>query len=200
MLNVQLKLKFVNLATGEHITGELGKINPQKVVPTIVDETNGVPFVLWESRAIMSYLVDEYSPGHSLYPSDRKLRAQIDRLLYFDIGTLYKSEGQYLSPLLQSLPPSDEGRKSFHKSLQLLEGFLTPGPFVCGDKMTLADISIRASLSFGEACEEDFSPWNRVKDWMARMAGEVTDYDKINREAVERFTGYMKMKKGDIPH
>ena len=44
-------------------------------------------FALWESRAIMKYLVDKVSPGHSLYPKDLKTRASIDRWLYFDIGS-----------------------------------------------------------------------------------------------------------------
>ena len=51
------------------------------------------------SRAIMSYLVNKY--GHEdpeklhLYPSDPEHRAKVDRLLYFDIGSLYKNIVDY---------------------------------------------------------------------------------------------------------
>ena len=52
------------------------------------------------SRAIMTYLVDKYGrkseETSSLYPTDTNARAKVDQLLYFDIGTLYKAEGQYL--------------------------------------------------------------------------------------------------------
>lgn len=44
-LNIPLNLKPLNLSTGEHLTdNEFGKLNPQRVVPTLVD--NGT--VLWE--------------------------------------------------------------------------------------------------------------------------------------------------------
>ncbi|GBO03184.1 Glutathione S-transferase 1, isoform D [Araneus ventricosus] len=91
-LNIKLNVKEVDLERKEHKTPEYGKMNPQHCVPTIDD--NG--FYLWESRAILAYLANKYAPDSPVYPKDPKERAIVDRLLYFDIGTLYKAEGDYL--------------------------------------------------------------------------------------------------------
>lgn len=44
----------------------------------------------------MTYLVAKYAPNSTLYPKEANARAKVDQLLYFDIGTLYRTEGQYL--------------------------------------------------------------------------------------------------------
>ena len=54
---------------------------------------------LCSSRAILCYLVNKYGsdcPEKSkLYPVDPELRANVDRLMYFDTGTLYKNIVDY---------------------------------------------------------------------------------------------------------
>ena len=51
------------------------------------------------SRAILCYLVNKYGqeePRKSqLYPADPETRALVDRLLFFDNGTLYKNIVDY---------------------------------------------------------------------------------------------------------
>ena len=50
------------------------------------------------SRAIMCYLVNKYGEDagkEKLYPRDAELRANVDRMLYVDIGSLYKNIVDY---------------------------------------------------------------------------------------------------------
>ena len=84
-LGINLNLKPTNTHAQEHLTPEFIKINPQHTIPTLVD--NG--FSVWESRAILSYLVDKYAKDDSLNPKDPKKQAVVNQRLYFDMGTLY---------------------------------------------------------------------------------------------------------------
>nr|XP_015908471.2 glutathione S-transferase 1 [Parasteatoda tepidariorum] len=145
-LGIAFDSKLVELSTGDHLKPEFIKINPQHVVPTMDD--NG--FILWESRAILGYLVDQHAPGNSLYPKDPKERAIVDRLLYFDIGTLYKAIGEYLYPVLFFGQPEydSEKKQAIDKALGFLEGFLGKTSYVAGNHLTIADFSIAASLNF----------------------------------------------------
>lgn len=59
-------------------------MNPQHTIPTLVD--NG--FVIWDSHAIMSYIVSKYGKDKSLYPEDLEKRAVVDQRLHFDSSIL----------------------------------------------------------------------------------------------------------------
>lgn len=57
------------------------------------------------SRAILTYLVNRYVPHSPLYPMEPRNRAAVDRFLYFDMGSLFKSFTDVLvtTPLLRVL-------------------------------------------------------------------------------------------------
>ena len=81
-LNLEFNPHTVDLRAGEQLKPEFLKINPAHTVPTIVDGD----LSLWESRAILQYLFNKYAPKSSLYPSDPKKRAIVDRALNFDVS------------------------------------------------------------------------------------------------------------------
>uniref|UniRef100_A0A2L2XZX2 Glutathione S-transferase 1, isoform C n=1 Tax=Parasteatoda tepidariorum TaxID=114398 RepID=A0A2L2XZX2_PARTP len=80
-LGIQAELREENIVIGNpQKHQEFLKINPRSCVPTIDDDG----FYLWESRAIMTYLVNKYSPSNAIYPKDAKKRAVVDMMLNFD--------------------------------------------------------------------------------------------------------------------
>lgn len=69
----------------EQLRDDFIKMNPQHCVPTLQDGD----LTVWESRAIMTYLIDAKAPGNTMYPTDVSRRARINQMLYFDMGTMY---------------------------------------------------------------------------------------------------------------
>lgn len=79
-LKLEVEMKLINLQENENKSEEFLKINPQHCVPVIDD--NG--FVLWESRAILSYLMETHAP--QLIPTSPKERAIIDQTMFIELG------------------------------------------------------------------------------------------------------------------
>lgn len=91
-LELDVEVKFVNLGAGEQNKPEFLKLNPLHQVPVLVDGD----FVLTESRSILAYLINKFSPGSDLYPSDPKLRAVVDQRLYYDACVVFESCAQII--------------------------------------------------------------------------------------------------------
>ncbi|XP_058060762.1 glutathione S-transferase 1-like [Anopheles bellator] len=151
-------------------------LNPQHCVPTLVDGG----FALWESRAIMCYLVERYgqrSTHGGLYPRDDPQRcAVVNQRLFFDMGTLYQRFGDYYYPqIFEGAPAVEADYKKIAEALGFLEAFLDGGAqFVAGgDCLTLADISIYATLTTFEVAGYDFGDYSNVSRWYKRMAEAI---------------------------
>lgn len=84
-IGVPVEIETIDLFKKEQLKESFLKINPQHCVPTLDDDG----FVVWESRAIASYLADKYGKDDQLYPKDLKRRAIVDQRLYFDASNLY---------------------------------------------------------------------------------------------------------------
>jgi len=191
-IGLDVNEKLVDIMAGEQLKPEFIKMNPQHSVPTIDD--NG--FYLWESRAIQAYIVNKYAPDSPLYPKDPKERAVVDRLLYFDVGTLYKAELEYLYPQIFKGQPADpEKKEAFEKTLAFLEGFLTSTPYVAGDHLTLADLSIVASLTFASVKDYSYDAFPKISDWLNKMKSEIPGYEEINEVPLNMLKEYLNSRK-----
>ncbi|KAH8409858.1 hypothetical protein KR222_011016, partial [Zaprionus bogoriensis] len=154
--------KVINTFEKEQLKPEFVKLNPQHTIPTLVD--NG--FALWESRAIITYLAEKYGKDDSLYPKDPQKRALVNQRLYFDLGVLNQSFGEYYYPLFRSEGPADpEKFKKVEAAFEFLNTFLEGQNFVAGDTFTVADIAILATVTTFDAVHFDLSKYANVAKW-----------------------------------
>ncbi|XP_044741249.1 glutathione S-transferase D7-like [Chrysoperla carnea] len=192
-VGVKLNLKLLNITEGEHMNAEFVKLNPEHTIPTIVD--NGV--VAWESRAIMSYLVDMYAENDSLYPKDPQQRLMVDQRLYFDIGTLYNRLVNYFIPVaFAGAKPDENQRLKVEEALQTLNKLLESYEWVAGFGMTIADITIIVSVSTAEAVGFNISKFSNVSEWYERCkkALQPFEYEEINQVGANTLGGIFRSK------
>lgn len=161
-LGLEFNLKEINVAKEEQLKPEFVKINPQHTIPTLVD--NG--FTLWESRAILTYLIEKYGKDDSLYPKDPQRRALVNQRLYFDMGTLYKSFADYYYPQFQKKAADPELFKKVESALDFLNIFLEGKQYVAGDSFTVADITILATVSTFQVASLDISKYTNITRWL----------------------------------
>lgn len=180
-LNLKLNLKPMDLMKGEHLTPAFLKLNPQHTIPTLVDNE----FAIWESRAICVYLVEKYGKADdSLYPKDPKTKAVINQRLYFDMGNLFKQFYDYYFASFYGREMNPEDLIKLQGSMEFLNTFLEVSGFVAGTPViTVADLSIFATVSTVEAFTFDFTAYPRVEKWL-KMMKETAPGREQNAEGV----------------
>jgi len=180
VIGLELDNKVCDLMKGEHLTPAYLAINPHHTVPTMVDEDG---FALYESRAIMAYLVSKYAPNSGLYPVDLKKRALVDQALQFDGTTLYPCMGAVVYPVIKlGTPLNHDMAKMLDEKLTLLNDDLGRTKFIAGNEMTIADFSLLATWTSIEA----IGIWKtyhltNIHAWVKRIkdSGKVKNWDEL---------------------
>ncbi|CAH2040852.1 unnamed protein product, partial [Iphiclides podalirius] len=188
-LNVPLNHNLVDLRAGEQLRPDFLKLNPQHTVPTIVDDG----FSLWESRAISRYLVNKYGAGSTLYPEDPKARALVDQRLDFDLGTLYPRFAQYFYPQIFGGALADDALLGkLNEALEFLNTFVEGGEFAAGPGLTLADLSLVATVSTIDAAGVSLQEYPNIVRWFEKVKLTVPNYEEANGKGIQQFKTMIK--------
>lgn len=125
-----------------------GKLNPNRLVPTIED--NG--FVLWESQPIVRYLAETYGRGQ-LAPEGRHGYARADQWSDWAITTLYADiiGSCFLGLIRTPAKDRDTARiataaENAGKKLAILDAHLAGRKWIVGDHLSFADICAGAQM------------------------------------------------------
>ncbi|CAM1299191.1 GstD1 (predicted) [Pycnogonum litorale] len=188
-LNLKLNLKTIDLMKDEHKKPEFIKINPAHVIPTIVDDG----FILWESRAILEYMTDKYDICNRLMPIDIEGKATVRKFLNFDGTSLYKAVGDYFYPQMFQKQDGDAKKlKELKSKINILQDMMEDNSYVCGDVLTIADLSILATLTTLELSDFDITEYQKVDAWIKRLKNELPYYEETNGDGIHMFRQMLK--------
>ncbi|KAL1404388.1 hypothetical protein pipiens_018912 [Culex pipiens pipiens] len=153
-LDLSFNLKQISFAPDCPLRETIVKLNPQHQVPTLADGEFG----LGESRAILRYLLTAHSGS-----DDHPLRAY-----------------DYLSPQWNSNSVATE--KDLEKvceALGFLEEFLGRSRYAAGDRLTVADLTLVASVSFLDVCGFGLEKYPKIVAWYDVCKKEIKGYREL---------------------
>ncbi|XP_018564047.1 glutathione S-transferase 1 isoform X2 [Anoplophora glabripennis] len=191
-LGIEVDFKVTNILKGEQYTQDFLEMNPLHTVPTIQDGD----FVIWDSHAINSYLVEKYGKDDSLYPKDLEARAVVNQRMYFDNGILFPRWGAAVLLILK------QGAKTVRKDLadslvdayNSLETLLERSTYVAGEQVTIADFSIVTTLTSANVLVPVASNrFPKISEWLVKMQA-LPYYASANQVGLDQFAAVVKSK------
>ncbi|MGZ3273772.1 MAG: glutathione S-transferase family protein [Caulobacteraceae bacterium] len=172
--DIPVEHEVVELFAGQHHTPEYTRVNPNQIVPFLVDGDFG----LGESSAILKYVAEKI--GSPTYPAELKARARVNEAMDWFNTQLHRDLCIFLV-YPQVLPPGHLpevdvgglaafGLAGTRRWLDVLDRHMIgENAYVCGDAITLADYLGVAHVTLAELIGFDFSPWPNVARWIATM-------------------------------
>jgi glutathione S-transferase len=173
-LGIRYEEHLVDLANPEH-RATLTSINPNSKIPVLKDGD----LILWESHAIMQYFC-ALTPGQTLYPSDARARADVNRWLFWISSHLTEAVGglnfeHIWKKMIGMGGPDPEKIKrheqSFHQLATILDNHLAGRAWLSGEMVTLADLSAASTFMYIRPAKLPIEPYANVRTWFARMRG-----------------------------
>jgi len=139
------RFELVRLDKREHKAERFLAVNPMGKLPALTHR--GV--VVTEAAAICAYLADAF-PGAGLAPAlDDPARGPYYRWMFFGAACV---EAACIDRMLSRPAPAERpgalGYGSYEETIGTLEGALSPGPFILGERFSAADVYIGSQIGF----------------------------------------------------
>ncbi|KAH8296893.1 hypothetical protein KR044_000171, partial [Drosophila immigrans] len=175
-LELDFEFRPIDVTAGEQLRDDYVSKNPQHTVPLLEDGDA----CIWDSHAIIGYLVHKYGKNDALYPREPLQRAIVDQRLHFESGVLYVQWKQ-LKQLLFQENVTELPLEKLQEIYALLDRLIAEHEFIAGDQLTIADFSIIATLS---PMHLSFAPVDATKypalsAWLARISA-LPYYEEAN--------------------
>ncbi len=166
----EYKLHPVNLSAGEQFSDWFTAICPNQKIPALKDDNR----TLMESCAILHYLGETYPS--TLMPTDDS-RWNVIEWLYWqaaNVGPIFGNKlsyTRYISDATEAekAHPIERFGKEAQRLLSVLDRQLRGKPYVCGERFTVADISIWCWVRSWKWAKIDITQRTNVMAWVDRV-------------------------------
>jgi len=175
-LEIPYELKL--LSWEDLMSKEFAQINPGGKVPVMHDPN--ADLMLWESGAIILYLIEQYDKQKKFTYTTLKEKHLLNQWLMFQMsqqGPMYGQAGWFNVFHLEKVPSVQERyNKQCERILAILNGALEGKQWLVGDKCTYADLSffmwhiiLPLSMLYPQG-QTPLSKYPNVLAWHERMA------------------------------
>lgn len=182
-LDIPYETKFLRFAEIKQEPYAL--LNPNGRLPSIVDPNTGIK--LWESGAIVEYLIDQYDTQHKISFETLVQRCECRQWLFFQVSGQAPYYGQ-ASWFINFHPEKvqsavDRYVQEMHRVNSVLDKVLSQREWLVGDQCSFADLSFLAwqrwAPKYGGADIYDKFP--HVGAWVERMESRPS-VQKVNQD------------------
>ncbi len=181
-LGLDYTLQLAGGSFGKLDTEAYGRINPNRMIPSIRDGG----FALWESLAIVRYLCDRYGAG-TLSPADPQMRAIADQWMEWSASRAFMPVIYLFFATVRTQPAERDPakiaslNKEAHDALTILDRHLADRPYVCGDEFTMGDIPIGCVVYRYFNVEVERPALPHVEAWYDRLTTRPAYQDHVMR-------------------
>ena len=178
LLNIEHQWIVVDILAGETHSEDFKKMNPNTRIPVLEFDDGSV---LCESNAILNYLAE----NTRFLPVDSYHRALVLQWQFFEQYSHepYIATARYINKYLglpeERVAEYHSKQEGGHKALLVMEDQLSQSPFLAGENMTIADISLYAYTHVAHEGGFDLSRYQAIQDWFTRIESQP-DYLAMN--------------------
>lgn len=181
LMGVKFQLEYVDYFKGEHKSPDYLAINPNGSLPSMVDDD----LTLWESNAILQYAADKESKNE-FYPTDLKIRADINRWLLWESSSWFPSCYVYLvenmvKPILGAETDAAvlaEQDPKFHLLAGILDKRLAASDWICGSNPTIADTVVAAPMHLHALQKLPLDEHPNLVRWMTEKVEPLPSWEE----------------------
>lgn len=169
LLNIDHQWIDVDILAGDTKSDDFLKKNPNGKIPLLKLDSGET---LSESNAIINYLAF----GSDLYPNDRLAQARVLQWQFFEqyshepFIAVARFINKYLGLPADKADEYAAKQTGGHKALQVMEQQLAQTPFLAGEKVTTADISLYAYTHVADEGGFELEAYPAIRAWLDRVA------------------------------
>ncbi|KAK4877117.1 hypothetical protein RN001_009623 [Aquatica leii] len=189
-IGITIDLKIIPYSNPDEFASVFLKQIPQHSSPFLID--NG--YVIWNSQAIIAFLIGKYANDDSLYPREHIQRTIIDQRLHFSTDVIFANLSCIVRRMIKrgiSHTPTDMAY-TLREAYDFLEEFLENQKWVAGEHLTIADLCLIPTVTSADILVPiDPVKYPNIWSWI-KSCQDLPYYKEGNQIGLDNFKRLIK--------